>query len=80
MCIRDSFITQLTGITNTMVAAAPDAREVMREAARFVGDTPTVSYTHLDVYKRQALGTQIRGAARRTGLHWMRNVCDEMKV
>ena len=39
-----SFITQLTGITNTMVAAAPDAREVMREAARFVGDTPMVAH------------------------------------
>ena len=38
------FITQLTGITNTMVAAAPDAREVMREAARFVGDTPMVAH------------------------------------
>jgi len=32
-----SFITQLTGITNAMVAAAPPADVVMREAAAFVG-------------------------------------------
>jgi DNA polymerase III subunit epsilon len=32
-----SFITQLTGITNEMVAAAPPADVVMREAAAFVG-------------------------------------------
>ena len=38
------FITQLTGITNTMVAAAPPADAVMREAARFVGGTPMVAH------------------------------------
>ena len=38
------FITQLTGITNAMVAAAPDASGVMREAARFVGDAPMVAH------------------------------------
>lgn len=38
------FITQLTGITNAMVAAAPPADQVMREAARFVGDTPMVAH------------------------------------
>jgi len=38
------FITQLTGITNAMVAAAPPAPQVMREAARFVGDTPMVAH------------------------------------
>lgn len=38
------FITQLTGITNAMVAVAPDAAEVMREAARFVGDAPMVAH------------------------------------
>ena len=38
------FITQLTGITNAMVAAAPPAEEVMREAARFVGDAPMVAH------------------------------------
>lgn len=38
------FITQLTGITNAMVAAAPDAEGVMREAARFVGDAPMVAH------------------------------------
>ncbi len=35
-----SFITQLTGITNEMVQAAPPAEQVMREAARFVAGRP----------------------------------------
>ena len=39
-----AFITQLTGITNAMVQAAPPATQVMREAARFVGDTPMVAH------------------------------------
>ncbi|QNP47329.1 3'-5' exonuclease [Diaphorobacter aerolatus] len=39
-----SFITQLTGITNAMVAEAPDAGFVMREAARFVGNVPMVAH------------------------------------
>ena len=39
-----SFITQLTGITNAMVAAAPDAAQVMREASRFVGSAPLVAH------------------------------------
>ena len=38
------FITQLTGITNAMVAAAPDAAEVMQAAARFVGGAPMVAH------------------------------------
>ncbi len=38
------FITQLTGITNAMVAAAPDAAGVMRDAARFVGNAPMVAH------------------------------------
>ena len=38
------FIEQLTGISNAMVAAAPPAEQVMREAARFVGDTPMVAH------------------------------------
>ena len=38
------FITQLTGITNAMVRAAPPAGTVMAEAARFVGDTPMVAH------------------------------------
>lgn len=38
------FITQLTGITNAMVQAAPPAGTVMAEAARFVGDTPMVAH------------------------------------
>jgi DNA polymerase III subunit epsilon len=39
-----SFITQLTGITNAMVATAPRAAEVMAEASRFVGDAPMVAH------------------------------------
>ena len=39
-----SFITQLTGITNTMVAGAPPADAVMREAAAFVGSRPMVAH------------------------------------
>lgn len=39
-----AFITELTGISNAMVRAAPDASEVMREASRFVGDTPMVAH------------------------------------
>lgn len=39
-----AFITQLTGITNAMVAQAPPAEEVMREAARFVGTAPMAAH------------------------------------
>lgn len=39
-----SFITQLTGITNDMVACAPPATTVMRDAARFVGEVPLVAH------------------------------------
>ena len=39
-----SFITQLTGISNAMVAAAPDAARVMRDASRFVGNAPMVAH------------------------------------
>ena len=39
-----AFITQLTGITNAMVQAAPPAGQVMAEAARFVGDAPMVAH------------------------------------
>ena len=38
------FITQLTGITNAMVAAAPAAAEVMREAHAFVDGAPMVAH------------------------------------
>jgi DNA polymerase-3 subunit epsilon len=38
------FITQLTGITNAMVNAAPAAAAVMADAARFVGDVPMVAH------------------------------------
>ena len=39
-----SFIESLTGISNAMIAAAPPAGVVMREAAAFVGDTPLVAH------------------------------------
>lgn len=39
-----AFITQLTGISNAMVQAAPDASEVMRQASNFVGDAPMVAH------------------------------------
>lgn len=39
-----AFITSLTGISNAMVAAAPDAASVMREASRFVGNAPMVAH------------------------------------
>lgn len=39
-----SFITQLTGITNAMVAAAPPAAVVMREASRFVDGLPMAAH------------------------------------
>lgn len=38
------FITQLTGISNAMVAAAPPAAEVMREALRVVDGAPLVAH------------------------------------
>jgi DNA polymerase-3 subunit epsilon len=40
----NSFITQLTGITNEMVQAAPPAEQVMREAARFVAKRPMAAH------------------------------------
>ena len=39
-----AFITQLTGITNAMVASAPPAEAVMADAARFVGELPMVAH------------------------------------
>ena len=39
-----SFITQLTGITNAMVADAPLAEDVMRDAARFIGPSHMVAH------------------------------------
>ena len=39
-----AFITSLTGISNAMVAAAPDAASVMLQASRFVGHAPMVAH------------------------------------
>ncbi len=39
-----AFITQLTGITNAMIASAPPPEAVMADAARFVGDLPLVAH------------------------------------
>ncbi len=38
------FITELTGITNAMISAAPPVSSVMRDAANFVGTTPVVAH------------------------------------
>jgi DNA polymerase-3 subunit epsilon len=37
-------VTQLTGITDDMVAVAPPVEKVMRQAARFVGRNPIVAH------------------------------------
>lgn len=37
-------VTQLTGITNAMIASAPAASKVMRDAAKFVGKIPVVAH------------------------------------
>jgi DNA polymerase-3 subunit epsilon len=39
-----AFITQLTGISNAMLADAPSAAQVMDEANRFVGAVPMVAH------------------------------------
>ena len=39
-----AFITQLTGISNAMLASAPPAAQAMAEASRFVGDLPLVAH------------------------------------
>ena len=39
-----AFITSLTGISNAMIAGAPPADRVMRDASRFVGDAPLVAH------------------------------------
>ncbi len=38
------FIEQLTGISNALLESAPPAAEVMRAAARFVGNAPMVAH------------------------------------
>jgi DNA polymerase-3 subunit epsilon len=39
-----AFITELTGITNRMLRAAPPVSRVMAEAAQFVGTTPVIAH------------------------------------
>ena len=39
-----AFITSLTGISNAMIASAPSADRVMRDASRFVGQAPLVAH------------------------------------
>ena len=39
-----TFITQLTGISNAMIASAPAADRVMVDASRFVGQAPLVAH------------------------------------
>jgi ATP-dependent DNA helicase DinG len=38
------FITQLTGISNNMVANAPKIREILDDLVEFVGDAPVISH------------------------------------
>jgi len=37
-------VIQITGITNAMIAAAPPVAKVMRDACKFVGNTPVVAH------------------------------------
>jgi DNA polymerase-3 subunit epsilon len=37
-------VTQITGITNAMIATAPPVAKVMRDACKFVGNTPVVAH------------------------------------
>ncbi len=53
------FITQLTGITNAMVQAAPPVAQVMAEAARFVGNCPLVA--HNAAFDRKFWQAELRG-------------------
>lgn len=39
-----SFITQITGITNQMIASAPDAKSAMNELRNFVGELPILAH------------------------------------
>ena len=39
-----SEVTQITGITNSMIAGAPPVAKVMREACKFVGNAPVVAH------------------------------------
>jgi len=39
-----SFIQELTGITNRMIATAPPCAEVMRDFVAFIGDVPLVAH------------------------------------
>lgn len=54
------FITRLTGITNAMVATAPPAEQVIREAARFVGNAPLVA--HNAAFDRKFWQSELRHA------------------
>ena len=53
-----SFITQLTGITNAMVKAAPPVAQVMADAARFVKGSPMVA--HNASFDRKFWQTELR--------------------
>jgi DNA polymerase-3 subunit epsilon len=50
------FIENYTGITNQMVETAPDAADVMREFADFIGDMPLVA--HNASFDRRFLNTE----------------------
>lgn len=58
-------IQALTGITNAMVRAAPDAAVVMREAAAFVGGQPLVA--HNAAFDSKFWGAELRRLGLRAG-------------
>jgi DNA polymerase-3 subunit epsilon len=59
------FITQLTGITNAMVAEAPPAEAVMREAATFVGARTMVA--HNAAFDRQFWRSELAHCGQEAG-------------
>ena len=56
MCIRDRFVTGDAELDAKFVKEATAAGFVNLKGHRTVGGMRAVSYTHLDVYKRQYMG------------------------
>ena len=56
-CWINSFIEDLTGISNAMVQEAPPAAEVMSQFSRFIGDSPLVA--HNAAFDRRFLDAEL---------------------
>ena len=61
MCIRDSYHFKnkellITALTHSSYANESKTPTLYNERLEFLGDSVPVSYTHLDVYKRQPHG------------------------